>query len=78
MHVCPILRLKLFTPFTLYSLTPPEPEDGLDEYFQSRVEPFTVEQRKAIQKFLDAYAVILPSEFEDSLPKATRFWSQYA
>ena len=61
------------------SLTPPNPQDGLDEFFSSRVSEFTPEQKAAILAFLKLYTDTRPTTlaYDKSAWKALRFWERY-
>jgi hypothetical protein len=61
------------------SLTPPNPQDGLDEFFGNRVTEFTPEQKAAICEFLKLYTGTRPTTlgYDKSAWKALRFWERY-
>jgi hypothetical protein len=61
------------------SLTPPEPQEELDEFFASRVTGFTPEQKAAIRDFLRLYMDTRPTTlaYDKGAWKAMRFWERY-
>ncbi len=65
---------------TLYSLTPPLPEDSWYSSFHEQVSGFEPAQRHVIRVFLKLYAKLDPSALlydpHKHLQRATRFWSE--
>jgi hypothetical protein len=68
-----------FNSSVVMSLTPPNPQEGLDEFFSNRVTEFTSEQKNVIRAFLKMYVETRPTTlgYNKSAWKALRFWERY-
>jgi hypothetical protein len=68
-----------FNSSVVVSLTPPNPQEGLDEFFSSRVAELTPEQKTVIRDFVKLYTDTRPTTlgYNKSAWKALRFWERY-